>query len=149
MPNATKDVDTQYRENFDFQHESAAGQKFFKGTMVGLNAAGLAGNVSATFPKISGVMYLAIDAPGGVNFTAQTTLGGERIQIRRGCHRFRQDGTITNASVGLVARAIDDNVVGLAGGVAPAGIIQRVDTDNQVWVDFGIARSAAAGNGLV
>jgi hypothetical protein len=149
MPNATRDLDTQYRENFDFQHECAAGQRFFKGTMVGLNATGQAGNVSATFPKISGVMYLHIDAPAGVNAPIPITLGGERIQIRRGCHRFKQDGTITNANVGQVARAFDDQSVTLAGGIAPAGVIQRVDTDNQVWVDFGIFRSVAAGNGIV
>jgi hypothetical protein len=149
MPNTTRDLDTQYRENFDYQHECAAGQRFFKGSMVGLNATGQAGNVSATFNKISGVMYLAIDAPAGVNAPAALTIGTERIQIRRGCHRFKQDGSITNANVGQVCRAIDDQSVGLAGGIAPAGVIQRVDTDNQVWVDFEISRSVAAGNGIV
>jgi hypothetical protein len=149
MANATKDVDTQYRENFDYQFSAAAGQKFFKGTMTGISNTGLAGNLSATFPRVVGVFYQNIDQTGGVNSTPATTLGNERIQVRRGCHRFAQDASITPLNVGQVARAIDDQTVTLAGGIAPAGIIQRVETDGSVWVSFDIARGPLAGGGYI
>ena len=150
MANATKPIDTKYREDFDYQLTCAAGQTLHKGTLVGVDpATGLAGNVSSTYGKIVGVMYADIDHPAGANGTARLTVGGERVQVRRGCHRFAQDGSISNANIGQVAGAIDDQKLTLGGGVAPAGVIECVDTDGYVWVDLSMARAPERGNGIV
>lgn len=148
MP-ATRDTDTRYRENFDHDPACAAGQIFFKGTLVGINAAGQAGNFNATFPRCIGVMYLRPRDVQGVNSTPEATALGDRIQVRRGCHRFRQDGSITAANIGQVARGMDDDVLGLTGGIAPVCIIEAVDLDGFVWGNFGQARASAAGNGII
>jgi hypothetical protein len=153
MANATRDIDTKYRENFDYDLPSAAGQKFFKGTMVGLNAAGQAGNVSAVFNKIMGVVYPspAVDTRLYNTATGGLTVGGEVVVARTGTHWFKQAtaGSITPANVGQVARAFDDQSVTLAGGIAPCGVIRKVDADGMVWVNFDMARTVAAGNGIV
>lgn len=148
MP-ATRDTDTRYREDFDYDLVCAAGAVFFKGTIVGINAAGDAGNFNATFPRAAGVLYVRPRDVQGVNSMPEATQLGDRVMVRRGCHRFRQDGSITRANIGGVARGIDDDIVGLAGGIAPVGVIEQVDADNFVWVDFSIARNPVAGGGIV
>jgi hypothetical protein len=149
MPNATRDLDTQYRANFDYQLDCAAAQTFYKGTIVGLNAAGQAGVLSATFNKVAGIHYLSTDAVRGPNASPVPTVLGEKIQVRRGCHRIKGDGSITAANVFAIARAIDNQTVGMAGGIAPCGVIERVDADGYVWVNFDVARAAAASNGVI
>ena len=148
MP-ATRDLDTRYRENFDHDPACAAGQVFYKGTIVGLNAAGLAGNYTAAYPRAIGIMYLRPRDVQGVNSNPEPTSLGDRIQVRRGCHRMPQNASITVANIGQVARGIDDNLVGLAGGIGPVGVIEAVDADGFVWVNFTHARAPAAGNGII
>ena len=148
MP-ATRDLDTRYREDFDYNLTCAAGAVLYKGTIVGLNAAGQAGNFNATFPRAAGVLYLRARDVQGVNSTPEPTVLGDIIQVRRGCHRLPQNGSITIANIGQVARGMDDNLVGLAGGIAPVGVIEQVDADGFVWVDFSISRAPVAGNGYI
>ena len=148
MPNAILDIDTDYHPGLNFEGKAAPAQTFYKGTLVGANAAGLLGNLSATFSKVAGVMYLNRSTLGGVNDRATPTLGGEAIELRRGVHKYKQDGSITAANLFSVARAIDDNTLGMAGGIAPAGIIERVEDDGYVFINLGVSRAAAAGNGI-
>ncbi len=132
MTAQTADRNTPRRENLDFEFAVGAGSKIFVGAIVMRNATGYAvKGATATGQVALGVAQELADNTAGAD-------GAIKVKVRRGLHRFANDGTITIADIGATAYIVDDQTVADNNGTgtrSAAGTIRDVDTTG-VWVEF-------------
>lgn len=134
MANATKDVPTAERENYQGEWPIAAANKIFAGTIIGSTV-------------VSNVRYARVYTAGDVilgvaSQTVDNTAGGngdKRVKTKRGCFRFAQNATINDNHIDNFAKPVDNQTIAIE-AVATAvtantlGRIVAVDTEG-VWVD--------------
>lgn len=131
----TKDRDTQRRNGVEFSDPVAAATRIFAGSLVCLNAAGLAvpGATSTTL-KARGRAEEQIDNRDGA-------AGDVRIETRRGLFRFDNSAAadaIARADIDNECFIVDDHTVAKTNGTSTrsvAGIIRDLD-DAGVWVEI-------------
>lgn len=128
----TQDRPTPQRAN-DVRHDPmAANVLLFAGAIVMLDAAGNAiPGKTATGLTPRGVAQEQVDNSAGI-------AGAAHITSRSGCHRFKNDGSVTRAHIGAMAYVIDDETVANSdGGSARSALGKIVDVDAVgVWVDI-------------
>lgn len=108
----------------------AAGAIIYRGALVGLQN-GYAVPMSATSGVICvGFALQQVNNSGGAS-------GAASVTVQTGVSGWNQLSTsITQANVGQVGFAADDNNIALTGTSNIAGIIQRVDPNGTVWVSI-------------
>ncbi|HEY0155461.1 MAG TPA: hypothetical protein VGB92_25925 [Longimicrobium sp.] len=131
MAALTKDRDTPSRGTGIIGYRVAASVRIFAGSLVAI-AAGYAQPATATPGLlVAGRANHHVDNRGGA-------AGDLVVEVERGMFRFAQDGTITQADVGSVCYAVDDQTVADndAGGTrSAAGVIRGIETAG-VWVEI-------------
>ncbi|WP_044840715.1 hypothetical protein [Thalassomonas viridans] len=128
----TKNRATPRRANEDHHDPVAGGETIYQGAIVMLSAAGNAvKGKTATGLKPRGVAQEEIDNSNGAD-------GDKGVLTRKGCHRFRNDGSVTRADIGATAYVIDDNTVANSnGGSTRSALGEITDVDaHGVWVDI-------------
>lgn len=134
MANATKDVQTNRRDNYETPYPVAAGQKLFLGVALGSVVVSNVryARVYQAGDVIIGVNQKYVDNTGGAD-------GAVTTRVRNGCFKFQQNATITGAHVHNFAKLVDDQTVAIE--VAPAtqtvntlGRIVQVESDG-VWIE--------------
>lgn len=134
MANATRDVATSEKDNYQGEWPVAAGAKLFKGTILG--------SVMVSTTRYARV-YVAGDVILGVATSyADNTAGGNgdvRVKTKRGCHRFTQNATITDAHIDLFCKPVDNQTVAIEAVPATVtantlGRIVAVEPEG-VWVE--------------
>lgn len=132
MAALVQDRNTPRRENVDFEHPVAAGQKIFGGSIVMRDAAGNAvKGAVATGQRALGVAQDLADNTGGA-------AGAINVKVRRGLFRFGHDGTVARVDIGNTAYVVDDQTVADNDGAATRsalGTIRDVDATG-VWVEI-------------
>jgi hypothetical protein len=134
-PAAVQDRATPYRRSNDFGFPVAAATKIFAGTLVCINASGLAtkGAVSTTL-KCVGVASAQADNSAGA-------AGAINVKVERGCFKFGNSSAgdaIVLADVGSNCFIVDDQTVAKTNGSSTrsvAGIVRDVEADG-VWVEI-------------
>ena len=138
MTALTKDRNTLFAQPEVESYPVAASTKLYAGSMVMLNASGYAVPGADTAScKFVGVAQEYVDNSSGSN-------GDKRVTVRRmGCFKFGYGGTAAITDVGTAACLSDDQTVNVAGSLTndiPCGRITQVDTtNNEVWIDIGLA----------
>lgn len=137
----TQDRNTATKGGDLYSFPVAATEVIPLGTLVGGNASGYAEDASAASLVILGLAQERVDNGAGANGDADVT-------VRR-CRVFLANSStapVTQAHVGQVAHAEDNETVAAPGSAGPAaGVIESVDT-NGVWIN--LDRVAAVGPGL-
>lgn len=132
MTALTADRNTPRRDNLDFEHPVGATSKIFAGAIVMRNATGYAvKGATATGQVALGVAQELADNSVGAD-------GAINVKVRRGLHRFANDGTIARVDIGATAYIVDDQTVADNNGGATrsaAGTIRDVDATG-VWVEI-------------
>lgn len=114
-----------------FRHPVAANVKIFAGALVVLDAAGDAKPaVTATGLKGAGRAEEQVDNTGGA-------AGAVTVEVKRGCFRWANDGSVTRAHIGASAYAVDDQTVAATDGTGTRSAVGTIrDLDAQgVWVE--------------
>lgn len=128
----TQDRNTPRRANEEFEHPVAASNKIYSGALVMRNATGFAKRATvATGEVCLGVAQELADNSAGVD-------GAINVKVRRGLHRFANDGTVARVDIGNAAWAVDDQTVADNNGTSTrsqVGIIRDVDSVG-VWVEI-------------
>lgn len=122
--------DTKERASLLFHFPVAASTKIYQGSIVCLNASGLAvpASTSTTLKCVGRAEQLADNSAG--------IASAINVQVKRGCYKFVNGESITLANVGATAYLTDDQTVCLTGtGKSIAGIIRDVEADG-VWVEI-------------
>jgi hypothetical protein len=134
MANAVKGVQTAERDNYQAEPPVAAGQKIFEGTIVGsvMVSTTRYARVYQAGDVILGVASMFVDNSAGAN-------GALRVKLKRGCFRYSQNGTITDAHIDLLCKPVDNQTVAVEATPATAtantfGRIVEV-TPEGVWVE--------------
>ena len=122
--------DTKERASLLFSFPVAASTKIYQGSLVCVNASGLAVPAStATTLKCVGRAEQLADNSAGIARAIQ-------VQAKRGCFKFVNGESIALANVGATAYLTDDQTVCLtATGKSIAGIIRDVEADG-VWIEI-------------
>lgn len=122
--------DTKERASLLFSFPVAASTKIYQGSIVCVNASGLAvpASTSTTLKCVGRAEQLADNSAG--------IASAINIQVKRGCFKFANGESITVANVGTTAYLTDDQTVCLtATGKSIAGIIRDVEADG-VWIEI-------------
>lgn len=128
----TQDRNTPRRENVDYEHPVGTGQKIFAGAIVMRNATGYAvKGITATGHVALGVAQELADNTTGAD-------GAINVKVRRGLHRFANDGTISRADIGATAYVVDDQTVADNNGAGTRSVLGTIrDVDSVgVWVEI-------------
>jgi hypothetical protein len=137
-----QDRNTNYREHQFVNVPVQAGQIIYKGTIVAVDSAGNAGmyNIGPGASRVVGVAYEQVDNRLGV-------AGNVRVQLRRGCHKMANNGSITTAvwaqNRAPFCVATDNQTVAFGGSAMGStstnycGQIVEVEPDG-VWVNFNL-----------
>jgi hypothetical protein len=136
MPQATAHRDTIKRNGEQVSHPMAAATLIYGGTIVCLNASGLAvrGAVSTTL-KAVGVAETTVDNSAGAASALNVPIEKD------GWYRFNNSAAgdqIVLADVGNDCFIVDDNTVAKTNGTSTrsvAGVVRDVDTQG-VWISF-------------
>ena len=142
MANTNQDRNTHYREHEYVNVPVMAGQIIYRGTIVAVDAAGNACmfGVAGGAVRVVGIAYDQVDNRLGV-------AGNLRVQLRRGCHKLANNGSITVANWSQnrapFAVAVDNQTVAFGGSAMGStstsycGQIVEVEPDG-VWVNFNL-----------
>ncbi|MDH5786406.1 MAG: hypothetical protein OEZ16_12480 [Chromatiales bacterium] len=134
MAALTKDRNTPKRVGATYEDPAAAGAKVHAGSIVVLNATGLAVPGSTALGlKARGMAAEAVDNTGGAD-------GDLVVKSEPGVYRFENDGSIDRTHIDGTAYIVDDQTVAATDGTgtrSAAGTIKDVDADG-VWVAIGI-----------
>lgn len=133
MTALTTDRSTPARNNQLTAHPVAAAKKIYAGALVCINASGyLTPGATATTLKAAGRAEESVDNSAGAD-------GDVLAQVRRGCFKFANNGSITIAHTLGTAYIVDDQTVAADSGTntrSVAGTIHEVESDG-VWVQVG------------
>lgn len=138
MAALSADRNTPIRTAEDFEFPVAASTLIYAGSLVCINASGLAtkGAVATTL-KAVGIATERADNSAG----APGAAGAIRVKVRRGCFRFANSTAgdlIALADIGADCFIVDDQTVAKTNGGSTrsvAGKIRDVDADG-VWVQI-------------
>lgn len=128
----TKDRNTAYMDPGLIAVAVAAGSEIFAGALVVINASGYAAPGSAA----TGLTYFGradehVDNSAGLD-------GAVTVNVRRGkAFQWKNDGSITQASLGKTCYIVDDETVAATDGTgtrSAGGTIVQIDSDG-VWVE--------------
>lgn len=122
--------DTKERASTLFSFPVAASTKIYQGSLVAINASGLAvpASTSTTLKCVGRAEFLADNSAG--------LASAINVQVKRGCFKFTNGESITLANVGANAYLTDDQTVGItATGKSIAGVIRDVEADG-VWIEI-------------
>lgn len=135
MTALSQDRNTKRRDGKQMAPPVAAGARIFAGSIVAINAGGLAvpGATSTTL-KVAGVAEHQADNRNGA-------AGAIRVTVRKGPHVFANSAStdaIALSDIGADCYLVDDQTVAKTNGTntrSVAGKVFDVDADG-VWVDF-------------
>lgn len=124
------------RANNLFHFPVAASTKIYQGSLVCINASGLAvpASTSTTLKCVGRAEQLADNSVG--------LASAINIQVKRGCFKFANSASadlIALKDIGTNAYLVDDQTVALTNGTntrSIAGIIRDVDSDGGVWIEI-------------
>lgn len=147
----SEDRNTPQRDGKMVSLNVASGSVIYAGSMVAVNASGLAVPASDT----AGLSVIG----RAEEFVDASVTAGLPVTVARGAFRWENGNSITDASIGGLAYALDDQTVKTAAVTnwIIAGVIVDVDADG-VWVDTynigsqgaaSISTLAASGNATV
>ena len=131
---------------FDVEANTA----IYLGAIVAVNSAGHAVPASATTTTANALRllgraeYLVGGVPGQNAINNPGAAGALQVAARKGVFLYSQDGSISEANLGSVCFALDDNTVTAADRAngasvqqyAAAGEVVAIDPAGGVWVDF-------------
>lgn len=134
MTALSNDRNTPRRENRDVEsHPIKGGSTIFGGSLVCLNAAGLA---------IAGITALGLTAVGRAEHRRSAVVDGDtNVRTRRGVLQFANSAAgdaITRADIGKPAYVVDDQTLAKTNGGgtrSAAGTIRDVDAQG-VWIEL-------------
>ncbi len=135
MAALTQDRQTPRRISVDFEFPVAAATKIYGGSIVCINASGLA---------TKGATSTTLKAVGIADASADNSAGAAsaiRVKVRRGCFKLANSAStdqITLADIGADAYIVDDQTVAKTSGSSTrsvAGVIRDVESDG-VWIEF-------------
>lgn len=133
MTAATQDRQTKGRDGQGFEFQAALNTTIYGGTIVCLNASGLA---------VPGATSTALKAVGvAQSNVVNGATGTDRVKVYRGTYLFNNStagDAITNAHYGQDCFIVDDNTVALTNGGSTrsiAGKVRGVEAGG-VWVEF-------------
>lgn len=135
MANATKGVPTPERDNYQGEWPVAANTEIFEGTIVGST---VVSNVRYARVYQAGDLVLGVASEYVNNTTA--TNGAKRVKTKRGCFRFAQNATITDAHIDAFAKPVDNQTIAVEATPTTVtantlGRIVAVETEG-VWVEL-------------
>lgn len=111
-----------------------AGETIYAGSIVAINSAG--------------TVEAASDSAGliVVGIALHKALAGEVVDVQTGLFKVAKTGTLTNAAnLNNLVFVSDDQTVcptGSCSNQIKAGVLRYVDTDGDVWVEFGNIRTS-------
>lgn len=135
MAALTADRNTPARDSTLFSFPVAASTRIYQGSIVCVNASGLA---------VPGATSTTLKCVGRAEAQANNSTGAAsaiNVSVRRGCFKFGNSTAgdlIALANVGASCYIVDDQTVALTNGTSTrsvAGIIRDVDSDG-VWVEI-------------
>lgn len=133
MAALTKDRATPYREGIEVAYPVAAAVKIYAGSLVCVNAGGLAAPAADTSGyRLAGVALEQVDNSTGAD-------GAKSVRVRRhGIFEF-DAASITQAMVGDPMYAVDDHTFDDAAGPTndiKMGILVKYESATKGWIDI-------------
>lgn len=140
MTAITADRDPQFADGDYAWFNTASGETIYAGSLVMLNASGLA--VAATDNSANIFAGVACNySTGGANTATVGTINAEanRVQVKRtGTYLINYSGTLTLADIGELAYIVDNGTVSSASasGDVPGGLIVEVPSATTCRLDM-------------